>query len=89
MLAETYVRVEGAFDLIGVGGIDSSAAALMKIRAGASLIALYSALVFHGLRLVGRIKSDLSSALRREGLGAIGEMVALDAAAIMAEKWPI
>ena len=89
MLAETYVRVEGAFDLIGVGGIDSGAAALTKIRAGASLIALYSALVFHGLRLLGRIKSDLSSTLRREGLGAIREMVGLDAAAITAEKWPI
>jgi len=75
--------------LIGVGGIDSGTAALMKIRAGASLIELYSGLVFDGLRLVGRIKSDLSSALRREGCSGIGEMVGLDAAAITAEKWPI
>jgi dihydroorotate dehydrogenase len=89
MLAETYVRAEGAFGLIGVGGIDSGTAALMKIRAGASLIELYSGLVFDGLRLVGRIKSDLSSALRREGCSGIGEMVGLDAAAITAEKWPI
>src|SRR5207237_417121 len=36
MVAETYVRVEGAFPLIGVGGIDSGGAALPKIRAGAS-----------------------------------------------------
>ena len=49
MLAETYVRVEGAFPLIGVGGIDSGAAALGKIRAGADLVQLYSALVFRGL----------------------------------------
>jgi dihydroorotate dehydrogenase len=89
MLAETYVRAEGAFGLIGVGGIDSGAAALMKIRAGASLIELYSALVFHGLRLIGCIKSDLSGALGREGCSGIGEMVGLDAAAITAEKWPI
>ena len=54
MLAETYVRVEGAFPLIGVGGIDSGATALAKIRAGASLVQLYSSLVFRGLRLVGR-----------------------------------
>ena len=38
MVAETYVRTEGAFPLIGVGGIDSGGAALTKIRAGASLI---------------------------------------------------
>src|SRR5262245_57979276 len=48
MLAETYVRVEGAFPLVGVGGIDSGAAALAKIRAGACLIQLYSSLVFRG-----------------------------------------
>ena len=58
MLAETYVRVEGAFPLIGVGGIDSGAAALGKIRAGADLVQLYSALVFRGLALVGEIKAD-------------------------------
>jgi dihydroorotate dehydrogenase len=89
MLAETYVRVEGAFALIGVGGIDSGATALAKIRAGACLIELYSALVFHGLRLVTGIKSDLSSALRREGYAGIDEIVGADAAAITAERWPI
>jgi dihydroorotate dehydrogenase len=89
MLAETYVRVEGAFPLIGVGGIDSGATALAKIRAGACLIELYSALVFHGLRLVAGIKSDLSSALRREGHAGIDAMVGADAAAITAERWPI
>ncbi len=57
MLAETYVRVEGVFPLIGAGGIDSGAAALAKFRAGASLVQLYSALVFRGLGLVGEIKT--------------------------------
>ena len=51
MLAETYVRVEGVFPLIGAGGIDSGATALAKIRAGASLIQVYSGLVFRGLGL--------------------------------------
>jgi dihydroorotate dehydrogenase len=89
MLAETYVRAEGAFPLIGVGGIDSGATALAKIRAGACLIQLYSGLVFHGLRLLPSIKSDLSEALRREGYAAIDEIVGADAAAITAEEWPI
>ena len=89
MLAETYVRVEGAFPLIGVGGIDSGAAALAKIRAGACLIQLYSALVFHGLRLVAGIKSELFDALHRGGHGGIDELVGADAAAMTAEEWPI
>ena len=88
MLAETYVRVEGAFPLIGVGGIDSGNAALAKIKAGATLIQLYSALVFHGLRLIHSIKSDLSSALRRAGSNGIDDLVGVDAAAITAEPWP-
>ena len=52
MVAETYVRAEGAFPLIGAGGIDSGGAALTKIRAGASLIQLYSALIYKGLGLI-------------------------------------
>ncbi len=88
MLAETYVRVEGAFPLIGVGGIDSGETALAKIRAGASLIQLYSALVFHGLRVVAGIKSDFSSELRRGAHAGLDELVGTDAAAVTAEKWP-
>ena len=89
VLAETYVRVEGAFPLVGVGGIDSGETALAKIRAGACLIELYSALVFHGLRLVAAIKSELSDALRREGGTKMDELVGTDAAAITAQPWPI
>jgi dihydroorotate dehydrogenase len=89
MLAETYVRVEGAFPLIGVGGIDSGATALAKIRAGACLVELYGALVFHGLRLLAAIKSDLSSALRRDRHAGIEDIVGADAAALTGEKWPL
>jgi dihydroorotate dehydrogenase len=89
MLAETYVRVEGAFPLIGVGGIDSGEAALAKIRAGACLIQLYTALVFHGVRLVAAIKSELSNVLHRHGHAELDELVGADAAAITAEKWPV
>src|SRR5438445_11827255 len=67
MVAETYVRVEGAFPLIGVGGVDSGGAALTKIRDGASLIQLYSSLVDKGLGLVDESKRDLSPALLVNG----------------------
>ena len=59
MVAETYVRVEGAFPLIGVGGISNGAQAYARIRAGASLIQLYSALVYEGPGLVRRILKAL------------------------------
>ena len=88
MVAETYVRAEGAFPLVGVGGIDSGGAALTKIRAGASLIQLYSALIYKGLGLVEEIKSDLSSTLLRTGRDQLSEIVGADAATITAEDWP-
>jgi dihydroorotate dehydrogenase len=89
MVAETYVRVEGAFPLIGAGGIDSGGAALTKIRAGASLIQLYSALIYKGLGLVDSIKSDLVSTLLRTGRDSLSEIVGADAAMITAEDWPV
>jgi dihydroorotate dehydrogenase len=89
MVAETYVRAEGAFPLIGVGGIDSGGAALTKIRAGASLIQLYSSLVYKGLGLVQSIKADLASTLLRTGRDSLSEIVGADAATITAEDWPV
>jgi len=89
MVAETYVRVEGAFPLVGVGGIDSGGAALTKIRAGASLIQLYSALIYKGLGLIEDIKNDLASTLLRTGRDRLAEIVGADAATITAEDWPV
>jgi dihydroorotate dehydrogenase len=89
MLAETYVRVEGAFPLIGVGGIDSGGTALMKVRAGASLVQIYSSLVFKGLGLIEDIKRDLVSTLERTRHKSLSEIVGADAAQITAEPWPI
>jgi dihydroorotate dehydrogenase len=89
MVAETYVRAEGAFPLIGVGGIDSGGAALSRIRAGASLIQLYSSLVYKGIGLVDDIKRDLASTLLRTGRESLSEIVGADAATITAEDWPV
>jgi dihydroorotate dehydrogenase len=89
MVAETYVRAEGAFPLIGVGGIDTGGAALTKIRAGASLIQLYSSLIYKGIGLVDDIKRDLASTLLRTGRDSLSEIVGADAATITAEDWPV
>jgi dihydroorotate dehydrogenase len=89
MLAETYVRVEGAFPLVGVGGIDSGETALAKIRAGADVLQLYSALVFRGLGLVADIKAALTDALDRGEAAKLSDLVGMDAAAVTAEDWPV
>jgi dihydroorotate dehydrogenase len=92
MLAETYVRVEDAFPLVGAGGIDSGASALGKIRAGASLVQVYSGLVFRGLGLLGEIKRALVAALDRDHAQSraqnLADYVGADAAAVTAEPWP-
>jgi len=88
MLAETYVRVEGQFPLVGVGGIDSGAAAFAKIKAGAALVQLYTGLVFRGIKLVSTIKADLVSFLRLGRYDSLADAVGLDAAAVTAEPWP-
>ncbi len=67
LLAQASLRVEGRLPLIGVGGISSAADAIAKIEAGATLVQLYSALVFKGIGLVDEIKQGLSAHLRREG----------------------
>jgi dihydroorotate dehydrogenase len=88
MLAETYVRVENAFPLIGVGGIDSGATALAKIRAGAHLVQLYSGLVFRGFGIIASIKADILAALAKRRTHALADLVGTDAAAVTAEPWP-
>ncbi len=88
MLAETYVRVEGVFPLIGAGGVDSGGSALAKIRAGACLVQVYSGLVFRGLRLVAEIKGAFLAALERDRKSSLVDYVGADAAAATAEPWP-
>ncbi len=88
MLAETFVRAEGAFPLIGVGGIDSGPTAIAKIKAGGTLLQLYTGLVFRGIGLLTEIKADLSAALKRGHRESLSAMVGADAAEITAESWP-
>jgi dihydroorotate dehydrogenase len=70
-----YRLTRGALPLIGVGGIASGADAYAKIRAGASLVQLYTALAYQGPALVGRIKRELADLLRRDGFGSVAEAV--------------
>jgi dihydroorotate dehydrogenase len=88
MLAETYVRAESMFPLVGVGGIDSGAAAVAKLRAGACLVQLYSGLVFRGIGVLAEIKAEFLQALETSRVEALTDLVGVDAAAITGEPWP-
>jgi dihydroorotate dehydrogenase len=74
-LAEMYRLTNGRLPLIGCGGVNSGADAYAKIRAGASLVQVYSALVFEGPSLVLRIKHELAAALRADGFHRISDAV--------------
>lgn len=75
VLAQLSALLDGRVPLIGVGGIDSGAAAYAKIRAGATAVQLYSALAYQGLSLVGRINRDLDAALARDGFAHVADAV--------------
>jgi len=71
VLAQTSLRVEGAFPLIGVGGVDSFETAWTKIEAGATLVQLYTGMVFKGPGLIDEIKTGIVAKLKAEGLPSI------------------
>lgn len=77
-LAEIYGYTQGKIPLIGVGGISSGLDAYQKIRAGASLVQLYSALVYQGFDLVTRINRDLAGLLAQDGFRSISDAVGID-----------
>jgi dihydroorotate dehydrogenase len=75
VLSDFYAATAGRLPLIGVGGVGSGAEAWAKIRAGASAVQLYSALVFEGPGLVQRIKTDLAARLNAEGFSSVSQAV--------------
>jgi dihydroorotate dehydrogenase len=79
MLARVYKLTEGKLPLIGVGGIDGGAAAVAKIRAGATLLQLYTGLVFEGPRLIGDIKQALLKAMQEAKTESLGSLIGRDA----------
>lgn len=78
VLSDFYRLTGGKMPLVGVGGVMSGADAYAKIRAGASLVQLYSGLVYGGPGLVGRIKRDLAALLKRDGFASVSQAVGAD-----------
>ena len=78
VLSDMYSATGGRLKLVGTGGIASGSDAYAKIRAGASLVQLYSALVYQGPALVGRIARELAALLRRDGFASLADAVGAD-----------
>jgi dihydroorotate dehydrogenase len=81
VLARVFLATEGKIPLIGVGGIDSGETALAKIAAGATLVQLYTGLIYEGPGLIGRIKAHLAEAVRRANVAAVTDLIGTEAKA--------
>ncbi|HEX6979314.1 MAG TPA: quinone-dependent dihydroorotate dehydrogenase [Alphaproteobacteria bacterium] len=77
-LGTMYRLTQGRIPLVGVGGIASGRDAYRKIRAGASLVQLYTALVYQGPGLIVRIQHELASLLRADGFACLADAVGAD-----------
>jgi dihydroorotate dehydrogenase len=75
VLRQMRARLGAAVTLVGVGGVSSGADAYEKIRAGATLVQLYTALAFHGPSLVRRIRRELGECLARDGFATVQDAV--------------
>ncbi len=75
LLAQIHLMTEGTIPLIGVGGIDSGDTALAKIQAGASLIQLYTGLIYKGPALIKAIKKRLLAHIKEKNYDGISEVV--------------
>lgn len=78
LVRRLYEQTEGAVPIIGVGGVCSAETAYAKIRAGASLVQLYTGLVYEGPGLVKRIKQGLVRLLREDGFPSIRSAIGAD-----------
>lgn len=78
VLSDMYTLTQGKVPLIGVGGVSDAKTAYAKIRAGASLVQLYSAMVYEGPGLVRDILKDLPDLLRADGFSSVAEVVGAD-----------
>lgn len=78
LIRQTYVAYGKQFVIIGIGGVFSAADAYEKIRAGASLVALITGMIFEGPQVVGEINHGLEKLLRRDGYKNIAEAIGAD-----------
>jgi len=77
-LRRSYLRARGRIAVVGVGGVMSGADAYARIRAGASLVQVYTGLIYGGPAFAGRLLRELEGLLRRDGFASPAEAVGAD-----------
>ena len=75
VVGEMYQLTDGKIPIIGCGGVSSGEDAYEKIKAGASLVQLYTAMVYQGFPVIGRVKRELDECLRKDGFTNVQEAV--------------
>jgi len=78
VLRDMYQLTRGKIPLIGCGGIASGEDAYLKIRAGATLVQLYTAFAYEGPSMLPRIKAELAACLERDGFKSVQDAVGAD-----------
>lgn len=78
LIREMYALTEGKIPIVGCGGVSSGVDAYEKVKAGASLVQLYTSFTYEGPALVPRIKRELEVLLRSDGFQSISEAVGVE-----------
>ena len=78
VIRHLYRQTSGSVPIIGVGGISNAQEAYDKIRAGASLVQVYSALVYEGPGLANRINKELAELLKKDGFKSLEQAIGAD-----------
>lgn len=78
IISDMYKRTKGKIPIIGVGGVFSGEDAYHKIKAGASLVQVYTSYIYNGPPIVGRIKRELNEILKKDGFTSVREAVGKD-----------
>jgi dihydroorotate dehydrogenase len=73
-----FRATRGQIPIVGVGGVSSARDAVQKLKAGASLVQVYSAMVYHGPGLIAQMRSDLAQAVLDEGKRSVEELIGMD-----------
>ncbi|XP_068978567.1 dihydroorotate dehydrogenase (quinone) isoform X2 [Bombus flavifrons] len=79
MISDMYKRTKGTIPIIGVGGIFTGEDAYNKIKAGASLVQVYTSFTYRGPPVIGKIKRELDDILKKDGLQSIKDAIGKDA----------
>ena len=78
-LKDMYALTQGAIPIIGVGGIENAQDAYERIRSGASLVQIYTAMIYQGPGIVPRIKKELAELLKKDHFKSVADAVGVDA----------